>query len=144
MKLLKIIFLFTIAMGCGSCALSACPEDLKSFDSIEDIDRWVKINIKYKSDPWYDPWQTPEETLSLRTGDCEDSAILWLYLCSENGFGKGVMEVYKNSDGSKRHAVGRLGSYQFNYLPSVPIKIFEWSYDWAMGLSVVKGNKEDF
>jgi hypothetical protein len=143
MKPLKIIFLFALAMACGSCAMQACPEDLKSFDSIEAIDHWVKINIKYKYDPWFDPWQTPEETLSLRTGDCEDFAILWLYLCNENGFGKGVMEGYKNSDGSKCHAIGRLGNYQFNYLASVPIKIFEWSYDSVICLSVVKGN-EDF
>ena len=49
------------------------------FDDIRD---WVAINIAYKSDQqrWgEDYWQTPEETLSYHTGDCEDFAIL---LCS--------------------------------------------------------------
>ena len=49
------------------------------FDDIRD---WVAINIDYTSDAkrWdEDYWQTPEETLSYRTGDCEDFSIL---LCS--------------------------------------------------------------
>lgn len=47
------------------------------FDAIRD---WVAASIEYKSDEeqWgvADYWQDPEETLSLRTGDCEDFAIL--------------------------------------------------------------------
>jgi hypothetical protein len=49
------------------------------FDDIRD---WVAINIDYMSDEerWgEDYWQTPEETLPYRTGDCEDFSIL---LCS--------------------------------------------------------------
>jgi hypothetical protein len=49
------------------------------FDDIRD---WVAVNIDYMSDEkrWgEDYWQTPEETLSYRTGDCEDFSIL---LCS--------------------------------------------------------------
>ncbi len=49
----------------------------------DDIRNWVADNIDYKSDTeqWSvdDRWQTPEETLSYRTGDCEDFSIL---LCS--------------------------------------------------------------
>jgi len=49
------------------------------FDDIRD---WVADNIEYKSDEerWgEDYWQTPEETLSYSTGDCEDFSVL---LCS--------------------------------------------------------------
>ena len=49
------------------------------FDDIRD---WVASNIDYKSDEerWgEDYWQTPEETLSYYTGDCEDFSVL---LCS--------------------------------------------------------------
>jgi len=49
------------------------------FDDIRD---WVASNIDYMSDEerWgEDYWQTPEETLSSRTGDCEDFSTL---LCS--------------------------------------------------------------
>ncbi len=51
----------------------------RDFDDIRD---WVADNIGYKSDGerWgKDYWQTPEETLTYRTGDCEDFSIL---LCS--------------------------------------------------------------
>lgn len=41
---------------------------------------WVRNNIIYKSDSliWKmdDYWQTAEETVTLKTGDCEDGAIL--------------------------------------------------------------------
>jgi len=46
------------------------------------IRNWVADNIDYVSDEkrWGgDYWQTPRETLQLRTGDCEDFAVL---LCS--------------------------------------------------------------
>ena len=49
------------------------------FDDIRD---WVATNIDYKSDEqrWgEDYWQTPEETLSYSSGDCEDFSVL---LCS--------------------------------------------------------------
>ena len=49
------------------------------FDDIRD---WVATNIEYMSDEerWgKDYWQTAEETLTYRTGDCEDFSIL---LCS--------------------------------------------------------------
>ncbi len=42
---------------------------------------WVAHNIAYARDPG-DYWQSPSETLSLRTGDCEDFALL---ICSMVG-----------------------------------------------------------
>jgi hypothetical protein len=63
-----------------------------SFDDIRD---WVADNIKYKPDEerWgEDYWQTPEETLSYRTGDCEDFSIL---LCSLlRAYGIAAEQVY--------------------------------------------------
>jgi hypothetical protein len=62
------------------------------FDDIRD---WVADNIEYKSDKerWgEDYWQTPEETLSYRTGDCEDFSIL---LCSLlRAYGIDAEQVY--------------------------------------------------
>ncbi len=47
------------------------------FAAIRD---WVAASVEYKSDQeqWgvIDYWQTPDETLALHTGDCEDFAIL--------------------------------------------------------------------
>jgi predicted transglutaminase-like cysteine proteinase len=51
---------------------------------------WVKQNVVYTSDKvvWKmdEYWQTPEETLKLKTGDCEDGAILLYVLMKKNGF----------------------------------------------------------
>lgn len=46
----------------------------------QNVANWISNNIKYKSD-WDqygvdEFWQTPLETLKLKTGDCEDYAIL--------------------------------------------------------------------
>jgi len=61
--------------------LGASPYELSrvGFDDIRD---WVATKIDYMPDEkrWgEDYWQTPEETLSYRTGDCEDFSTL---LCS--------------------------------------------------------------
>jgi len=61
--------------------LGAPPYELSQtgFNEIRD---WVADNIDYKSDEeqWgEDYWQSSEETLLLRTGDCEDFSVL---LCS--------------------------------------------------------------
>jgi len=66
-----------------------------SQSGFDDIRDWVAINIDYMSDEerWgEDHWQTPEETLSYRTGDCEDFSIL---LCSLlRAYGIGAEQVY--------------------------------------------------
>jgi hypothetical protein len=55
---------------------------------IMSILRWVKRNVKYKKDQdvWNikEKWQTAEETLSKKTGDCEDGAVLILVLARLN------------------------------------------------------------
>lgn len=54
-----------------------------------DILRWVEDNITYRADDdtWKMPdyWQTIDETLKLKTGDCEDGAILTYCLAVLNG-----------------------------------------------------------
>jgi predicted transglutaminase-like cysteine proteinase len=49
-------------------------------EKVVKIQKWVVDNIKYTSDSaaqgFVEFWQFPFETLSLRTGDCEDGAIL--------------------------------------------------------------------
>ena len=57
---------------------------IPSLYSKEAVLEWVADNIKYESDMdvWGtgDYWQTPEETLTLMTGDCEDFTILAMAL----------------------------------------------------------------
>jgi len=65
------------------------PADQPSQDGFDAIRDWVAVNIDYVSDEeqWgvEEYWQTPEETLSLCTGDCEDFAILFCTLLRAYG-----------------------------------------------------------
>ena len=68
------------------------PPDQPSKDGFDAIRDWVAANIEYKTDEeqWSvnEYWQSPEETLSLRTGDCEDFAILLCTLLRAYGIGE--------------------------------------------------------
>lgn len=46
---------------------------------------WCWKNLVYKRDGTKDIWQTPKETLRLRTGDCEDWALLERAVLLANG-----------------------------------------------------------
>lgn len=73
------------------------------WSDVKKMYNWVVDNIEYRSDGiypmlpdepsgnlkfWWEVWQFPSETLSLREGDCEDMAIL---LCS-------MIRCYGNTD----------------------------------------------
>jgi len=68
------------------------PADQPTKDGFDAIRDWVAANIQYKSDEeqWGvdDYWQTPDETLSLGSGDCEDFAILLCTLLRAYGIGE--------------------------------------------------------
>jgi len=68
------------------------PADQPTEDGFDSIRDWVAANIEYKTDEeqWGvdEYWQNPEETLSLRTGDCEDFAILLCTLLRAYGIGE--------------------------------------------------------
>jgi hypothetical protein len=46
-----------------------------SLEQVLDAYDWIVANIRYLDDPG-DVWQSPQTTLALRGGDCEDHAIL--------------------------------------------------------------------
>jgi hypothetical protein len=46
---------------------------------------WVLGNVRYLAKRGRDPWQFPDETLSLRSGDCEDIAFLVASLLLASG-----------------------------------------------------------
>lgn len=51
--------------------------DYSEIDSVPEISIWIKEYVTTKVDSG-DYWQSPEETLTLGTGDCEDIAILFI------------------------------------------------------------------
>jgi len=73
------------------------PPDQPIQDGFDDIRDWVADNIEYKIDEeqWGvdEYWQTPEETLSLYSGDCEDFAILLCTLFRAYGISEEQMYV---------------------------------------------------
>jgi hypothetical protein len=72
------------------------------FDDIRD---WVAINIDYMPDEqrWgEDYWQTPEESLSYSSGDCEDFSVLLCSLLRAYGIdGERVYVALGVDDGSE-------------------------------------------
>jgi transglutaminase-like putative cysteine protease len=58
--------------------------DLYSIQAVADAFDWVRDHIVYTDDPT-DYWQSASETLSWRTGDCEDYAILLASMIDQMG-----------------------------------------------------------
>ena len=79
MKKLIFLFLLIFVTSCSFDYAFCIPE----IDSIEDTFKWVSLNITSKADE-SEYWQTPDETMELLTGDCEDQAILLMYLIYKN------------------------------------------------------------
>jgi len=69
-----------------------------------------RTNIKYKSD-WSvhhekEYWQSPKETLVLKTGDCEDFAFLAQALLNEIGISSSVISIQHMKEGKQKgHAI---------------------------------------
>lgn len=89
-NLLWLIILISIIFS--SCAAGVfipvydieIPE-LENDVNYEIIEIWIEENIEYKRDEskTEDDWQTPIETIDIGTGDCEDKAILFLFLANQ-------------------------------------------------------------
>lgn len=70
------IMLILILSACGGQVQLPAPQLAKNFETrLYEANKAINEAIEYKVDP-EDVWQTPEETLSLGTGDCEDYALL--------------------------------------------------------------------
>jgi hypothetical protein len=103
-KLLSSIrtILFIVAMlvcvlapPCVAQELSSAPRPTQT---PEQIAKWFSSEFKYQAkNP--DMPQTPEETLKLRTGDCDDFAFLAAAILAENGVKSKVIIIkYRGSD----------------------------------------------
>ena len=73
-----------------------------------EIRDWVAKNIEYVNDTTAhgvsDYWQLPKETLSLRTGDCEDFSILLCTLLRANGWDENEVYVVLGEKDGNYHA----------------------------------------
>jgi len=102
-----IFFLFYIFLACsngqedievGSLSQYDFNNDIQ-VDTIKDAVFYVAQNIKYEIDLASgneDYWQTPEQTYTLKTGDCEDRAILLMYILKDKLDIDSVLLLVKN------------------------------------------------
>jgi hypothetical protein len=70
----------------GQTTLTSIPDPLdmrilkiiskENIRCLQDYALWLKKNFQYKKDEGKDHWASPDETLDLRKGDCEDFAFL--------------------------------------------------------------------
>ena len=104
----------------------------KQFKFVEDADNFGKV----------DYWQTPEEMLNLKKGDCEDFALFADAALKELGFESYVVSIYGKNQFAHTVAVfkqdgkyrvfndGKLYKYDTNNIEEVLSKIHsEWT--WA-------------
>lgn len=77
------------------------------FNSAGSLSKWLKKNIHYKSDRIAgDYWQPPDETLKVKTGDCEDFAILVQVLLAEVGIPSEIVFIgLKKGIKNSTHAI---------------------------------------
>jgi predicted transglutaminase-like cysteine proteinase len=86
-----------------------------------EVYRFVRDEIKYEEDYLnfdyrFEYWQFPEETLKLRTGDCEDQAILLCTLLRAKGYSpEDVKVVFGLTSSNTGHAWVEL-FYQGNWV----------------------------
>ena len=127
------ILLFMLAcIICGityHVAAITYPIDSSDFDEIRS---WISVNIKYvDEDTATYHWQTPEETLRLRTGLCVDYAILLLQWVHDKLGADGFMLLIKLSD-TEGHAV-----VQFNNVPGAWFSPQTTRIDRAYGYQIM-------
>jgi len=83
-------------------------------EKMQSIETWIYSNIIMKEDeeihrkPY---WQTPEETVELKTGDCEDLCILFLWMCYQYLEVKPNMVVLHRWE--EDHAISIYGDFIF-------------------------------
>lgn len=109
MKKLLPLILPLLLVSCGYSSVETPMLELEpGISTIQEARAWVLNNIRYVRDidsqrvPDY--WQTPEETLELGTGDCEDRTLLFMYLCNKHLGKKPELLVWRylnfNANGS--------------------------------------------
>lgn len=128
---MKRYLLLIIFLGCANVP------SIQHFNTREEAMKWVYTTVTYKSDmeQWNvsDVWQTPETTLKLKTGDCEDYSILFMSILHDQfgdfpemlsvkipGTNHAVVRsagvIYDPTFGIMRERVDMLWVYEFDFV----------------------------
>ena len=65
---------------------------MDEFSKLQSVQTMINLQIKFKDDVG-DYWQSPEESLIRRTGDCEDYAFLKYFMLRQLGFSEENLRV---------------------------------------------------
>jgi len=88
------------------------------FASLGDLESWVHNTIIYKSDKqawgWTEYWASPALTLATKEGDCEDHALLFMYLAHARHLASDPELVGIIQQDGVGHAIVRIGDTYYD------------------------------
>jgi predicted transglutaminase-like cysteine proteinase len=131
--------------------ISELEDKYPKFNSYPNISKvnyalqYVKNKIKYTPDidSWevLDKWQTPNETWDLKTGDCEDGALLLYLILSNSGIPDSQLRIVCGDVKAGGHAylVWRSDENGLEY----PLDWCYW-YDISVKLSTPYSSRDDY
>lgn len=127
----KVIMALCLTVGLLSC--TPIMLDPGVYDCLS-AEKYVRANVAY-ADTYPDVWQSPQTTLEKGTGDCEDMAILWLYLVHESTGEKGTLWMGWWGGEKYGHAWATCGDYTF-YKLQRPVDTQMWvDYNTVMAIA---------
>jgi predicted transglutaminase-like protease len=102
-----ILAFIIILMGIPAWFAYGSVPDLETlvndYPTMQKLSVWIESNIWYTREPkGQDNWQSAEETFKLKKGDCEDFAILAMYVLDKKGYQTYLLSVWNDLEG---HAV---------------------------------------
>jgi len=115
-KIIILLLSFLLFLACSNGQEDIEVGSIYGYDfnndiQVENINQavlYVLKNIKYQFDlasGSKDYWQTPEQTYTLKTGDCEDMAILLMYILKDKLNIDSVFLLIENIFTEKRHGM---------------------------------------
>lgn len=117
MKKIIVVLLVLFLTGCGYQVYWGTFD----FDTVDDVLEYVSDTIVYVPDE-VDYWQGPAETLELKTGDCEDFCILFMWLLHSQLNLDAEMLIVRNGNGGE-HAMARLDGVVYDVTSGRTVEI---------------------
>lgn len=134
--LLGLCALIVWVAATSSCALR--PEvttEIPTFETPAEVWEWVLRTIRYEADPGTEYWKTPEQTLADGYGDCDDRALLTLWICYQRFGVKGELGIYFDHGVDRFHAAPWIDSKPIGNVEKTRVLVFLWPYDAAMSMA---------
>jgi len=99
----KTIIICAIMVGflCNyAYAGNSLDELIQSHKTPRSVGEWIDWNLWYAEEPeGQDYWQSPQETFDLKSGDCDDAAILAMYILQKHGYKCYILMVWNKNSG---------------------------------------------